>query len=209
MQKMKNLAYIVVMLLVLTSCGEYQKVLNKGTVEDQYKMAVKMYEAQKYGKALRLFEKIVPSYRGKPQMERIQFMIAQSNFNEKNYSLAGYYFNRFTGNYPKSSKQEEAAFFVESFKQLSQVENLKPYDDLESQKLYWNEKLSQEFDLKVLLHGTPDVELVKTILALTDDLEIKKTTVKSLQNTQKRIASKEEEMEKMIELSKEEETSRR
>lgn len=105
--------------------------------------------------------------------------------------------------------QEEAAFFVESFKQLSQVENLKPYDDLESQKLYWNEKLSQEFDLKVLLHGTPDVELVKTILALTDDLEIKKTTVKSLQNTQKRIASKEEEMEKMIELSKEEETSRR
>ena len=92
---------------------------------------------------------------------------------------------------------------------MSQVENLKPYDDLESQKLYWNEKLSQEFDLKVLLHGTPDVELVKTILALTDDLEIKKTTVKSLQNTQKRIASKEEEMEKMIELSKEEETSRR
>lgn len=110
MQKMKNLAYIAVMLLVLSSCGEYQKVLNKGTVEDQYKMAVKMYEAQKYSKALRLFEKITPSYRGKPQMERIQFMVSQSNFNEKNYGLAGYYFNRFTGNYPKSSKREEAAF---------------------------------------------------------------------------------------------------
>ncbi|MGG6230533.1 outer membrane protein assembly factor BamD [Tenacibaculum sp. SDUM215027] len=107
---MKNLAYIAVMLLVLSSCGEYQKVLNKGTVEDQYKMAVKMYEAQKYSKALRLFEKITPSYRGKPQMERIQFMVSQSNFNEKNYGLAGYYFNRFTGNYPKSSKREEAAF---------------------------------------------------------------------------------------------------
>ncbi|RSC93856.1 outer membrane protein assembly factor BamD [Tenacibaculum singaporense] len=110
MQKMKNLAYIAVMLLVLSSCGEYQKVLNKGTVEEQYKMAVKMYEAQKYSKALRLFEKITPSYRGKPQMERIQFMVSQSNFNEKNYGLAGYYFNRFTGNYPKSSKREEAAF---------------------------------------------------------------------------------------------------
>lgn len=110
MQKIKNLAYFVVMLLVLSSCGEYQKVLNKGKVEDQYKMAVKMYEAQKYSKALRLFEKITPSYRGKPQMERIQFMVAQSNFNEKNYSLAGYYFNRFTGNYPRSSKREEAAF---------------------------------------------------------------------------------------------------
>ncbi len=110
MQKIKNLAYLVAMLLVLSSCGEYQKVLNKGSVEEQYKMAVKMYEAQKYSKALRLFEKVTPSYRGKPQMERIQYMVSQSNFNEKNYSLAGYYFNRFTGNYPKSSKREEAAF---------------------------------------------------------------------------------------------------
>jgi len=56
------------------------------------------------------------------------------------------------------------------------------------QKLYWNEKLSQEFDLKILLHRQPDVELVKTILALTDDLEVKKTTVRLLQNTQKAIS---------------------
>ena len=43
-------------------------------------------------KQLRLFEKITPLYRGKPQMERIEFMVAQSNFNEKNYSIAGYLF---------------------------------------------------------------------------------------------------------------------
>ena len=87
--------------------------------------------------------------------------------------------------------QEEAAFFNKSFKQLNQIEELKPFDDYDSQKVYWNEKLSQEFDLKVLLHKTPDVELVKTILALTDDLEIKKTTVRSLQNTQRIISSQE------------------
>ena len=110
MQKIKNLAYLVTMLLLLSSCGEYYKVLNKGSVDEQYKMAVKTYEAQKYGKALRLFEKVTPSFRGKPQMERIQFMVSQANFNEKNYSLAGYYFDRFTKNYPKSSKREEAAF---------------------------------------------------------------------------------------------------
>lgn len=107
---MKKVVYLLAFSLLLISCGEYQKVLNKGTTEDQYKMAVKMYEAQKYGKAIRLFEKITPSYRGKPQMERIQFMVANSNFNEKTYSLAGYYFDRFTQNYPKSSKKEEAAF---------------------------------------------------------------------------------------------------
>ena len=84
--------------------------------------------------------------------------------------------------------QEEAAFFIKSFKQLNQIEELKPFDDFESQKVYWNEKLSQEFDLKILLHRQPDVELVKTILALTDDLEVKKTTVRLLQNTQKAIS---------------------
>ncbi|MEX6625400.1 outer membrane protein assembly factor BamD [Tenacibaculum pacificus] len=110
MQKIKNLAYLVVMLFVLSSCGEYHRALNKGSIQEQYKMAVKMYESQKYSKALRLFEKVTPTYRGKPQMERIQYMVSQSNFNEKNYSLAGYYFNRFTTNYPKSSKKEEAAF---------------------------------------------------------------------------------------------------
>ena len=114
---------------MLSSCGEYHKVLNKGTVEDQYKMAVKLYESKKYAKALRLFEKITPSYRGKPQMERISFMIAQSNFNEKNYSISGYYFDRFTKSYPKSSKGEEAAFLsAYSYKLASPVFSKDPTD---------------------------------------------------------------------------------
>ncbi len=107
---MKKIVYVVFTFLLLTSCGEYYKVLNRGTIVEQYKMAVKMYEIEKYNKALHLFEKVTPSYRGKPQMERMQYMVANSNFNEKNYGLAGYYFNRFAENYPKSSKIEEADF---------------------------------------------------------------------------------------------------
>ncbi len=129
MQKIKNLAYLFVLSLLLFSCGEYQKVLNKGTAEEQYKMAVKMYESQKYSKALRLFEKVTPTYRGKPQMERIQFMVAQSNFNVKNYTQAGYYFDRFTKNYPKSSKKEEAAFLsAYSYKLASPRFSIDPTD---------------------------------------------------------------------------------
>jgi outer membrane protein assembly factor BamD len=129
MQKIKNLAYLLMLSLLLFSCGEYQKVLNDGTSEEQYKMAVKMYELKKYSKALRLFEKITPSYRGKPQMERIQFMVAQSNFNEKNYTTSGYYFDRFSKNYPKSSKREEAAFLsAYSYKLSSPKFSLDPTD---------------------------------------------------------------------------------
>lgn len=129
MQKIKILAVVTLVTLTLTSCSEYSKVLNKGTIEEQYKMAVKMYEAKKYGKALRLFEIITPTYRGKPQMERIQYMVAQSNFNEKNYTLSGYYYDRFSKNYPKSSKVEEASYLsAYSYKLASPISSLDQTD---------------------------------------------------------------------------------
>lgn len=128
MQKIQQFVAIC-FILILISCNEYQKVLNNGSPEDQYQMAVKLYETKKFSKALRLFEKITPAYRGKPQMERIQFMVAQSNFNTKSYSLAGYYFDRFTQNYPTSSKKEEAAFLsAYSYKLASPVFSKDPTD---------------------------------------------------------------------------------
>lgn len=110
MQKMKKIAITFLVAIAFVSCSEYQKVLNKGTVADQYAMATKMYEAGKYNKAITLFEKITPSFRGKPQMERIQYMISDAYYQTKQYSLSSYYFDRFTKNYPKSTKLEEAAF---------------------------------------------------------------------------------------------------
>ena len=110
MQKMKKIAILFLVTISFLSCSEYQKVLNKGEVADQYKMATEMYEAQKYGKAITLFEKVTPAYRAKPQMERIQYMISDAYYQTKQYSLSAYYFDRFTKNYPKSTKKEEAAF---------------------------------------------------------------------------------------------------
>lgn len=129
MQKIKHSILILVASTLLFSCNEFQKVLNGADSEEQYKMATKLYEAKKYNKALRLFEKITPVYRGKPQMERIQFMVAQSNFNTKSYTLAGYYFDRFTNNYPNSSKKEEAAFLSAlSYRLASPTYSLDPTD---------------------------------------------------------------------------------
>ena len=96
--------------IAFASCSQYNKVLNKGSVAEKYALATELYEEKKFSKALRLFEMITSSYRGKPQMERIQFMVAQSYFNTGDYANAAYYFERFVSNYPKSSKREEAIF---------------------------------------------------------------------------------------------------
>ncbi|MFB0938734.1 MAG: outer membrane protein assembly factor BamD [Urechidicola sp.] len=107
---MKKITYIFILAIVFTSCSDYQKVLNKGSVEEQYKLATEMYDTGKYNKAIQLFEKITPAYRGKPQMERVQYMISDAYYNTKQYSLAAYYFDRFTKNYPRSTKKEDASY---------------------------------------------------------------------------------------------------
>lgn len=108
---MKKITYLFILTVVFSSCSEYHKVLNKGSVSDQYKLATEMYDIGKYHRSIELFEKITPAYRGKPQMERIQYMISDAYYNTKQYSLSGYYFDRFTSNYPKSTKKEDAAYF--------------------------------------------------------------------------------------------------
>jgi len=131
----KNKIYIFILLLPfgVSSCSEYQKVLNKGNVQDQYKMATELYEDQKFNKAIQLFEKITPSYRGKPQMERIQYMVAQAHYNTKQYTLAAYYFDKFVKNYPKSSKVEEAAYLsAHSYYMASPVFSLDQKDTNEA-----------------------------------------------------------------------------
>ena len=110
MQKMKLLTFVLVSLFMLSSCGEYHAVLNKGKNGDRYKLAVEMYEKKEYKKAIALFEKIMGPYANKPQMERIQFMISDCYFQRENYAMSSYYFSKFISNYPESSKVEEAAY---------------------------------------------------------------------------------------------------
>lgn len=110
MRKLNKLVLTLLLVILFSSCGEYNKVLNKGKNADRYKMAVELYEKENYKKAIPLFEKLVGPYAGKPQMERIQYMTADSYYKTEDYSLSSYYFSKFIVNYPESSKVEEAAF---------------------------------------------------------------------------------------------------
>lgn len=109
---MKKIVFLLVVIISLSACSEYNKVLNKGDIKSQYKMAEQMYEAGKYTKAMALFEKVAPTFRNKPQLQRIRYMSAKSDYALKHYDLASYRFNRFINNYPKSSKIEEVYYLA-------------------------------------------------------------------------------------------------
>lgn len=112
MLKFKHISLVLFAMAILTSCSEFSRVLNKGNSLEQYNLAEKLYNNGKYTKALQLFEKLLPDFQGKPQMERIQYMMSDSYFKTKDYMLAAYHFERFTKNYPRSSKKEEALFLA-------------------------------------------------------------------------------------------------
>ncbi|UZO79366.1 outer membrane protein assembly factor BamD [Aquimarina sp. ERC-38] len=107
---MKKLLIFVLLGSVFFSCSEYQKVLKNEDIAPKYKMAESLYKEGKYKKALRLFEQIVPQYRGKPQAERVMYYYADTYYQLRDYYLAGYQYERFVKSYPQSAKAEEAAF---------------------------------------------------------------------------------------------------
>ena len=76
--------------------------------------------------------------------------------------------------------EEECRFFIETFKNLQKIEPLKHFDDLESQKQYWGEKLAQKLNLKMLTHNQMDTELIETIVSLPDDMPLKNKTLNTL-----------------------------
>lgn len=122
-----------------SSCSNYQKALKSEDIALKYDMATKLYDNKKYNKAIRLFEQIAPSYRGKPQAEKLFYMYAQSYYKTKQYYSSGYQFENFKSAYPKSEKMEEAAFlgaksytFLSPVYTLDQGDTYKAIDKLQS-----------------------------------------------------------------------------
>lgn len=136
---MKKIVSLLLVVLFLGSCNEYQKALKSEDVAVKFDMASKLYDAGKYSKAIRIFEQIAPAYRGKPQAEKLFYMFSQSYFKTKQYYLAGYQFESFVSSYPKSEKLQEASFLgAKSYSMLSpvysldQVDTIKAIDKLQS-----------------------------------------------------------------------------
>ena len=84
----------------------------------------------------------------------------------------------------KKSILEECRFFIETYKNLVKIEPLKHFDDLHSQMQYWHEKLTQKVNLKMLTGGNIETELIETIIALPDEVQIKQQTLQTLNKKQ-------------------------
>lgn len=136
---MKKILSIILLTLVLASCSEYQDALKTEEIGVKYDVASRQYDKGNYAKAIRLFEQIAPTYRGRPQAEKMFYMYAQSYYKTKQYYSSAYQFESFVSSYPKSEKVEEASFLAAlSYSKLAprysldQVDTYKAIDQLQN-----------------------------------------------------------------------------
>jgi outer membrane protein assembly factor BamD len=125
----KKIVSWLLLVVLFASCSEFQKALKSEDIAVKFEIATKLYDAGKYNDAIRLIEQIAPSYRGKPQAEKLFYMFSQSYYKTNQYYLAAYQFESFTSSYPKSEKIEETAFLgAKCFSKLSPIYSLDQVD---------------------------------------------------------------------------------
>lgn len=159
----KNLLFFLLAAITLSSCSQYQQTLRGDDLGKKFVMADSLYKLGKYKKGLKLMEQIVPSYRGKPQGQKLMFIYANTFYNLEDYYLAGYQFERFTQSYPASDSIQIASFKgARSFYELSNRYSL---DQKETNKGL--EKL-QEF-----INAYPESEYREDANVLVSELQTK------------------------------------
>ena len=109
---MKNFIGFLLVIILMSSCGEYQKLLKSGDHQAMYKKAVEYYHNGDYAKASNLFDGIRQVFRGTSKAQSVAYYRAFCSFNQKDYEIAAELFKNFVAQYPESSYAEECLYMI-------------------------------------------------------------------------------------------------
>jgi len=109
---MRKITTILLLALVLNSCGEYQKVLKSDDYNYKYTKAVAYYEAEDFNRAMPLFNELSTVLRGTSKMQEVSFYFAYCHYSASDNLMAAYLFKNYTQNYPNSKHTEECAYMA-------------------------------------------------------------------------------------------------
>lgn len=129
------------LLFILPSC-KFQKILKNGTVDEKYEAAVKLYESNDFTRALQLFDQLAGAMRATDKAQKIAYYYAFSYYNMRDYTMASYYFKRYSTNYPNTVEAEECLFMSAYCNVLSSPEfsldQTTTYEALKDLQLFTN-----------------------------------------------------------------------
>jgi outer membrane protein assembly factor BamD len=105
-----RLPIVLLMLILLSSCGEYQKLLKSSDFDLKKTKAKEYYDKGEYVKSTELLTQILPRFRATDEAEELNWINAQSYFGMKDYFMAGSYYKSFVDQFPFGKHAEEANY---------------------------------------------------------------------------------------------------
>jgi outer membrane protein assembly factor BamD len=125
--------------MALASCGEYQKVLKSTDPDYRLDYAKRAFEEKKYTQAATALENVPTAFRGSEKAEDALYLLALSNYENKDYETSGSYFKNYYTRYPKGKYTELARFYAgygyyldSPDSQLDQSGTIKAIEELQS-----------------------------------------------------------------------------
>lgn len=110
---MKFKIYIVLIIaLLVSSCGEYEKLLKSTDYDLKKAKAKEYYDAGQYVKSSEILSQILPRYRASAEAEDLNWMNAMSSYNMKDYYMASTLFKQFIEQFPFGQHAEEGNFMA-------------------------------------------------------------------------------------------------
>ena len=106
--------YIIIALVsgtVLTSCGEYNKVLKSTDYEYKYEAAKSYFGKGQNTKAATILEELITIMKGTDKAEESLYMLGMTYYNQGDFITASHYFTTYYNTYPRGVYTEQARYF--------------------------------------------------------------------------------------------------
>ena len=140
---MRNHIYKILSVVMLSaavcSCGEYQRAQKSTDPNYKFEFAKRAFEEKKYVQAATILEEIVPIFKGHERAEESLYLLAMSNYENRDYETSGAYFRSYYSRYPKGKYAELARFYCgygyyldSPDPQLDQTGTIKAIQELQS-----------------------------------------------------------------------------
>jgi len=110
MRSVKVIVTSLVLILLVTSCNKYSKVMKSKDYEYKLKMADEFYSKGRYKIAQQLYEELFPVFKGTLKFEELYFKDAYCFYYMKMYADAENLFKGFLEVFPNSTKAEEVDY---------------------------------------------------------------------------------------------------
>jgi outer membrane protein assembly factor BamD len=107
-----RLLIVLIFLVLLSSCGEYDKLLKSTDYELKKAKAKEYFDEGLYVKTTELLTQILPRFRATDEAEDLNWMNCQAYYGMKDYIMAGSYYKSFIDQFPFGKHAEEANYMA-------------------------------------------------------------------------------------------------